>query len=143
MRFGSARASRLGARPARLNANPGSFEDAYAKLPQLCTDLLKANPGSIIILDRTADNHFKRLFICYVASANGFGNCRPVLGLDRAHLKAKYLGILLAATGIDANGALFPLAYAVVDAENDDNWFWFNTLLRKVIDEHATGYLIG
>jgi len=43
------------------------------------------------------------------------------LGLDGAHLKAKYLGILLAATGVDANGALFPLAYAVVDAENDDN----------------------
>ena len=88
-------------------------------LPQLC--LIEANPGSIIVLDRTADNHFQCLFICYAASANGFGDCRPVLGLNGAHLKAKYLGILLAATGIDANGSLFPLAYAVVDAENDDN----------------------
>ena len=58
-----------------------SFEDGYAKLSQLYIDLLKANPGSIIVLDHTADNHFKRLFICYAASANGFGDCRPVLGL--------------------------------------------------------------
>src|SRR5579859_7014174 len=34
-------------------------------------------------------------------------------------------GILLTPTGVDANGSLFPLAYAVVDAENDANWFWF------------------
>ena len=34
-------------------------------------------------------------------------------------------GILLTATGADANGSLFPLADAVVDAENDVNWFWF------------------
>ena len=60
----------------------GSYKDAYVQLPQLCTDLIEANPGSIIVLDRTADNHFQRLFICYAASANGFGDCRPVLGLD-------------------------------------------------------------
>ena len=39
------------------------------------------------------------------------------------YLKSKYLNILIAATGIDANRVLFPLSYAVVDAENDDNWF--------------------
>ena len=82
-------------------------------------------------------------FICYAASVNRFGDCHPVLGLNRAHLKAKYLDILLATTGIDANGALFPLAYTVVDTENDDNWFWFNALLRKVIGKYATGYLVG
>ena len=35
------------------------------------------------------------------------------------------VGILLATTAIDAIGSLFPLAHAVVDAENDDNWLWF------------------
>ena len=46
----------------------------------------------------------------------------PVLGLDGTHLKSKFQGILLCATGIDANGSLFPLAYAIVDTEKDDNW---------------------
>ena len=127
---------------AMKNIN-GSHEQAYAQLPQLCADLVQANPDSTIILDRTVDNQFRRLFICYAACANGFGDCRPVLGLDGAHLTGLYRGIMLSATGVDANGALFPLAYAIVDAENDDNWMWFNTLLRKVIDQHAAGYLAG
>jgi hypothetical protein len=53
-----------------------------------------------------------------------------------------FLGILLTATAGDANGSLFPLAYAVVDAENDDNWMWFNQLLRNVIQQHAPAFLV-
>jgi MULE transposase domain len=52
------------------------------------------------------------------------------------------LGILLSATAEDANGCLFPLAYAVVSAENDDNWFWFNQHLRIVIEQHAPVFLV-
>jgi len=47
------------------------------------------------------------------------------------------LGILLAATAVDANGCLFPLAHAVVAAENDDNWLWFLQLLLTVVQSHA------
>jgi hypothetical protein len=119
----------------------GSHEEAYARLPQYCTDLVQANPGSTIQLEYTTTNNFRRLFICYAASAKGFGDCRPVLGVDGAHLKGKYLGILLSATAVDANGSLFPLAHAVVDAENDDNWIWFINLLHKVIEEYAPAYL--
>ena len=72
----------------------------------------------------------------------GFAYCYPVLGLDGAYLKGKYFGILLNATAVDANGSLFPLAFAVVDAENDDNWAWFVELLLEVIQIHAPTFLI-
>ena len=52
------------------------------------------------------------------------------------------IGVLLAATAKDANDSLFPLAYAVVDAENDNNWLWFNQHLRSVIMQHAPAFLI-
>src|SRR5579859_3247311 len=79
--------------------------------------------------------------VCYSASAIGFAFCRSVLGLDGTHLKSKFQGILLCATGVNANGSLFPLAYAVVDAENDDNWLWFVKLLHDVVQLHIPAYL--
>ena len=124
---------------ARIN---GSHEDSYAQLPQYCTDIVTSNPGSTVVIERTDDNRFLRLFICYAASAIGFAHCRPVLGLDGAHLKGKYLGILLSATATDANGSLFPLAHAIVAVENDDNWFWFSTILHDVIHMHAPAFLV-
>ena len=36
------------------------------------------------------------------------------------------IGVLLAATAIDARGCLFPLAHAVVDAENHENALVFS-----------------
>jgi len=47
------------------------------------------------------------------------------------------VGILLAATVVDANGCLFPLAHAVVAAENDDNWLLFLQLLLIMVQSHA------
>ena len=52
------------------------------------------------------------------------------------------VGILLAATAIDANGCLFPLAHAVVNVENDDNWLWFLQLLLTVVQSHALQSLV-
>jgi hypothetical protein len=43
---------------------------------------------------------------------------------------------------MDANGCLFPLAYAVVDAENDSNWLWFLQNLRNVLQGHALPILL-
>src|SRR5436309_5176218 len=52
------------------------------------------------------------------------------------------LGILLTATAIDVNGCLFPLAHAIVDTENHDNWLWFLKLLLTVVQSHALQSLI-
>ena len=127
------------ARELALNFINGTHEEAYAKLPGYCKDVLNTNPHTTAILERDDDGKFKRIFISYGASAMGFGHCLPILGLDGTHLKSKYLSILLAATGVDAVGSLYPLAFAVVDAENDANWLWFLSILRKhVLEPHAS-----
>src|SRR5271169_4141729 len=109
------------------------------------SSLLRTNPkhnlNSFAILEKTDEHKFHRLFVCYVASAGGFAYCRALIGLDGTHLSHKYLGILLTATAVDANGSLFPLAFGVVDAENKDNWLWFLRLLRSAISQHASVHL--
>lgn len=117
----------------------GSFEEDYRLLPQYCDQIRRTNPGSIAsVYVNPADNCFQRLFISYQASIYGFLNaCRPLLGLDRSVLKSKYLGTLLFATGFDGDSALFPLAFGVVDEENDENWMWFLSELHTLLETNT------
>ncbi|KAL7252937.1 hypothetical protein ACSBR1_007484 [Camellia fascicularis] len=57
----------------------------------------------------------------------------PLLFVNGTFLKGRYKGHLLAATSKDSNQGLFPLAFAIVDAENQDNWMWFLSQLLKVV----------
>ncbi|XP_057736086.1 uncharacterized protein LOC130951455 [Arachis stenosperma] len=119
-----------------MAAMRGSFEEGYRLLPQYCEQLKRTNPGSIAsVYGSPTDNCFQRLFVSFQACIYGFLNaCRPLLGLDRTYLKSKYLGTLLLATGFDGDGALFPLAFGVVDEENDDNWMWFLSELHNLLE---------
>ena len=47
-------------------------------------------------------------------------NCiRPVVAVDGTHLHEKYKGMLLIATCVDGNNNIYPLAFDIVDGEND------------------------
>ncbi|KAK9163596.1 hypothetical protein Syun_004498 [Stephania yunnanensis] len=119
-----------------LAAIYGSSEEGYCLLPAYCEQIRKANPGSIAQVFTTgSDNRFHSLFVAFHASIYGFlKGCLPLVGLGGIQLKSKYLGTLLSATCFDADGGLFPLAFGVVDAENDDSWMWFLSELYKLIE---------
>ncbi|KAL0360072.1 UNVERIFIED_CONTAM: hypothetical protein Sradi_3691700 [Sesamum radiatum] len=113
----------------------GTYEEGFKLLPAYCEQIRKTNPGSIAsVVARGQDNSFQRLFVSYRAAIYGFINaCRPLLELDRVHLKGKYLGTVFCAAAVDADDALFPLAIAIVDVESDENWMWFMSELRKLL----------
>lgn len=117
----------------------GSFEEGYRMLPLYCEQIKRTNPGSIaVVYGNPTDSSFQRLFVSFQASIYGFLNaCRPLIGLDRTFLKSKYLGTLLLATSFDGDGALFPLAFGVVDEENDENWMWFLSELHNLLEINA------
>lgn len=112
----------------------GTYEDGYRLLPAYCEQIRKTNPGSIATVATGPENYFQRLFVSYRASIYGFINaCRPLLELDKAQLKGKYLGTILCAAAVDADDALYPLAIAIVDVESDENWMWFMSEFRKLL----------
>ncbi|XP_010414237.1 PREDICTED: uncharacterized protein LOC104700419 [Camelina sativa] len=117
----------------------GSFEKDYRLLPQYCDQIRSTNPGSIAVVHGSpVDGSFQQLFISFQASICGFLNaCRPLIGLDKTVLKSKYLGTLLLATGFDGEGAVFPLAFAVISEDNDSNWQWFLSELRQLLEVNS------
>lgn len=95
------------------------------------------NPNSILQLDVSNDGRFERFFSSFHACALGFNaGCRPLLFLDGTFLKDKYKGILLSATAINGENEIFPLAYAICNAENESNWEWFLSRLKQVVLEN-------
>lgn len=113
---------------------------SYAKLADYLNKLVTANPGTIVDLftepHQTGGHKFKYLFVALDASIKGYEFMRKVVVVDGTHLKGKYQGCLLTASAQDGNYQIFPLAYAVVDGENDLAWEWFFSKLSKFVKNH-------
>ncbi|XP_071902879.1 uncharacterized protein [Coffea arabica] len=108
----------------------GEHETQYNKLRNYCREVKRANPGSNVLMttveDDEGEDRFERLYIYLNACKTGFlSDCRPVVGLNGCHLRGPHKGVLLTAVGIDPNDQLYPIAYAVVEIENNLTWKWF------------------
>lgn len=79
------------------------------------------------------DQHvFRRFYMWFAACKKGFlAGCRRVKGLDGCFIKGATCGQLLCALGRDANNQIYPIAWALVEKETYDSWFWFLALLNK------------
>nr|GEV01943.1 multidrug resistance-associated protein 5 [Tanacetum cinerariifolium] len=56
---------------------------------------------------------------------------RRIITLDGCFLKSHNQGKILTVIGRDGNNHIYPVAWAVVNAENKDNWTWFLELLEE------------
>ncbi|KAG9143395.1 hypothetical protein Leryth_017785 [Lithospermum erythrorhizon] len=114
----------------------GSYKEAYNQLPLFCQKIVETNPGSLATFSTKEDSSFHRLFVSFNASILGFQlGCRPLIFLDSTLLYSKYQGTLLAAIAADGNDDAFPVAFAVVDEETDDNWHWFLRELKSAVSK--------
>ena len=58
---------------------------------------------------------------------------QEILCIDGCFLKTFLGGVLLSAVGRDPNEQMYPLAWAVVEGENNESWQWFISELKKCV----------
>ncbi|RID68188.1 hypothetical protein BRARA_C00363 [Brassica rapa] len=108
---------------AMLLDGTGNFQVRQASLTHTCT------------VDEQGGTRFKYCFVAYGASVAGYAFMRKVVVVDGTSMKGKYGGCLLSAAAHDGNFQIFPLAFAVVDSENDNAWEWFFQKLSTFVSD--------
>ncbi|CAA3012848.1 uncharacterized protein LOC111398915 [Olea europaea var. sylvestris] len=114
----------------------GSPEESYQKLASYCYILEKNNPGTTTCIETDSENRFMYFFLTFGPSIRGFHSfMRHVVCVNSTYLKSKYRGTLLSATCQDGNIQMYPIAWGIVESENDASWLWFMLKLREQIGE--------
>ncbi|KAK9071946.1 hypothetical protein SSX86_008377 [Deinandra increscens subsp. villosa] len=117
----------------------GDYNLQYGMLRDYVEELVKSNPGTTVKIevepstDPTSNTRkFKRIYVCLGSLKKGFKAIgRDLLGLDGAFLKGPYPGQVLTAVGVDPNNSIYPLSYAIVEAETLNSWTWFLNCLGE------------
>nr|ABA97178.2 transposon protein, putative, Mutator sub-class [Oryza sativa Japonica Group] len=117
----------------------GTYEASYDNLPRLLGVIEERNPGSsykvkkLPSIEHPGKSVLQRAFLALHACKMAFVNCRPVLCIDGTFLTGKYRGQILTAIGVDGNNQVLPLAFAFVESENTDSWYWFLKLVKTKV----------
>ncbi|GJU33143.1 hypothetical protein Tco_1176732 [Tanacetum coccineum] len=122
------------AKQCALYEHDGGLIEHYGKLWEYRQAVLDSNPGSTCHIDvdvqDNGQNRFHRLYMCFKGVKDGWlSGCRKVIGIDGCFITHVCKGELLTAMGRDANNQMYPIAWAIVDVENTNNWCWFLSLL--------------
>lgn len=66
-----------------------------------------------------------------------------MLGIDGCFVKHKVKGQVLVALGRDADNAIYPVAWGVVQVENTENWSWFVRMVKEDLGlEDGEGFVL-
>ncbi|XP_059289364.1 uncharacterized protein LOC132042871 [Lycium ferocissimum] len=96
---------------------------------------LKSKPGVV-------GNIFQFVFWAFKPCIDGFAHCRPVISIDGTYVYEVYDIKLLITVGMDANGSIFPLAFATAANESTETWGLFLTYLRQHVIKDRMGICV-
>ena len=125
------------------------WDESYQALLKWMNILKLTNPRTKIVwktipLGGISGNvRFMLVFWTFGPSVERFKHCRPIIQIDGTFLYGKYMGKLLIVTSIDADGHIFPLAFATIQEESQDSWFWFLIALRCHVTQRGRICLIS
>ncbi|XP_057719926.1 uncharacterized protein LOC130934366 [Arachis stenosperma] len=119
----------------------GDWDDSYNELPRWVLRVKLTMAGTVAVL-RTcpvrvggqvdeSQAYFHRMFWTFPPCMEAFRHCKPLVSIDGTHLYGKYGGTLLVAIAQDGNSNILPVAFALVEGENAESWFFFLSHLRQ------------
>ncbi|XP_070042672.1 protein FAR-RED ELONGATED HYPOCOTYL 3-like [Nicotiana tomentosiformis] len=98
------------------------------------------------ICSSTTERKSERI-ICKAAKlilyADFYKSYVSVVIVDGTFLKSTYRGTLLIASTQDPTGSILPLAYAIVDSENNASWEWFFARFKDAFGENEGMYIVS
>jgi hypothetical protein len=106
----------------------GNEEETYQQMVDYMDRLKVADPKTGVYIARhivDGELRFQSIVICPSATRYASRFFRRFFGFDATHTKSKYCQMLMIMAGIDANGNILPLAWALVPTENEYWWQWF------------------
>ncbi|GJT42752.1 zinc finger, CCHC-type containing protein [Tanacetum coccineum] len=117
----------------------GGLIEHYGRLWEYRQVVLESNPGSICHLDVDFNDDgqpvFQRMYVCFKGVKDGWiAGCRKVTGIDGCFITHMCKGEILTAMGRDGDNQMYPIAWAIVDVENKNNWCWFLSPLADDLD---------
>nr|XP_033514594.1 uncharacterized protein LOC117279209 [Nicotiana tomentosiformis] len=131
------------AKEKAINFFRGEPADSYNKLPGYLYTMDMTYPDSHIRMVKSPKNEFMYVYISLYAFIKGFDHCRAIVIVDGSHLKLAYTGTFVSASTLDGAGHIMPLAYGVVDSENDAAWSWFFEQFKKAYGERENMCIIS
>jgi len=75
--------------------------------------------------------HFRRVFWTFEPCIDGFPFCKLIVQVDGTFLYGRYTGILLVTVAQDERTKIFPIAFAIVEGETAEAWFFFLKNLKR------------
>ncbi|XP_019261077.1 PREDICTED: uncharacterized protein LOC109239024 [Nicotiana attenuata] len=131
------------AKEKAMNFLRGEPADSYNKLPGYLYTMDMTYPGSHIRMVKFPQNEFKYVYISLYAFIKGFDQCRPIVVVDGSHLKSYYTGTFVSASTLDGAGHILPIAYDVIDSENDAAWTWFFEQFKEAYGERESMCIVS
>ncbi|RYR16367.1 hypothetical protein Ahy_B04g073370 [Arachis hypogaea] len=130
----------------------GGWEASYEALPIWFEAMVKKEPSVAVEYETLPCYHgdelvqdvrvLNRIFWSFYPCIRAFRNCKPVVQVDGTHLYGKYKGALLVAVSQDGNNNIVLIAFALVEGETSDAWFFFLRHLRThVVTKDVMGLI--
>ncbi|XP_008221758.1 PREDICTED: uncharacterized protein LOC103321711 [Prunus mume] len=133
-------------RQKTIAVSEGTYTKYFEYLWDYVEELKRINVGITIKIKSNFEgdkSKFERIYICLAATKKWFIDAlRLVVGLYACHIKGQHPGQLLSTVGVDPNNDMYPIAYAVAEAENYATWSWFLELFEVYLGiENNNGYV--